>query len=459
MPPPTSTTSTSGCAATRVAPVVARARRARRRRRPAAPRAARRSGSPAVARRLQRQLARHLVERRRHGEHDVLLGERRGEASRPRRRAGGASDARRRVDRRDARHVVGARPTAGSPRCGRRRRGRATTSPTRRAGPARARPARAPARRRTQSRPVRPRQVEAARPAGRARRRGRGTTAASAAARTSPGATSCGTSKTRIVRPGRACRRRRTPCWWCRGRCRRGSAPPRESARGGSVRLAHVELELPAPRAVARDAPELERADLGHVRAEADRDRAPRRRPSASSVASSGGSSSSSPCSQRSTTVPGRSSRRTDEPKKRNSRRLADDEPELRARAARPRVPSSMPNGATQSAFTGGGMPGHRRHRRLDADVVRARRAAADADAAPAAREPVVRGAVARPRGRGARRRARARRRRRARTTAPRPCASRKRAACITPPLKSTAVAPVGRDLAMAARGTRPGAA
>src|SRR5690606_41019197 len=36
----------------------------------------------------------------------------------------------------------------------------------------------------------------------------------------------------------------------------------------------------------------------------------------------------------------------------------------------------------------------HRRHRRLDADVVRARRAAADAHAAPAPREPVDRGAL-----------------------------------------------------------------
>ena len=38
--------------------------------------------------------------------------------------------------------------------------------------------------------------------------------------------------------------------------------------------------------------------------------------------------------------------------------RLADDQAELRLRACRPRVPSSMPNGATHSADSGGGMPG-----------------------------------------------------------------------------------------------------
>ena len=52
-----------------------------------------------------------------------------------------------------------------------------------------------------------------------------------------------------------------------------------------------------------------------------------------------------------------------------------------------------MPNGTTHSAFERRGQPGDRRHRALDADVVAARRAAADADAAPAARQAVVGGA------------------------------------------------------------------
>ena len=82
------------------------------------------------------------------------------------------------------------------------------------------------------------------------------------------------------------------------------------------------------------------------------------------------------------------SSRRSGSAPARRRRRRA------RRRRRRRSVPSSMPNGATQSAVIGGSTPGHRGHGALDADVVRARRAAADADAAAAPREAVVRGAA-----------------------------------------------------------------
>ena len=49
-----------------------------------------------------------------------------------------------------------------------------------------------------------------------------------------------------------------------------------------------------------------------------------------------------------------------------------------------------MPNGATVNAFNGAGKPGHRGHGGLDADIVRARDAAADADAFALPREAVV---------------------------------------------------------------------
>ena len=98
--------------------------------------------------------------------------------------------------------------------------------------------------------------------------------------------------------------------------------------------------------------------------------------PSASSVASSGGSSSSVPCSHPSTTVPGRSSRRTDDPNSRNSAGSPTTSPNS-APGSSTSVPSSMPKGARQSAFTGAAIPG-----------------TADPDAAPAAREPVDRGAL-----------------------------------------------------------------
>ena len=114
---------------------------------------------------------------------------------------------------------------------------------------------------------------------------------------------------------------------------------------------------------------------------------------SASSVTSSGPSSSrSSP--QSSISVPGGSPLRIVELRNRNSAGSPTDSPNSRP-AIGALVPSSMPNGTTHSAFSGAGKPGHRRQRALDADVVAARGAAADADAASAgARLPVVRRAA-----------------------------------------------------------------
>jgi len=66
-------------------------------------------GQPGRARGSERQLARHLVERRRHGEDHVLLGERRGEARVPR-LAQVREGARRRLDRRDLRDPVRGAP-------------------------------------------------------------------------------------------------------------------------------------------------------------------------------------------------------------------------------------------------------------------------------------------------------------------------------------------------------------
>ena len=145
-----------------------------------------------------RQLAGHLVERRRHRQHDRLPGEQSSRARapswRPTPRAGAADSA---GWPRPARlwRPRPARPTAGSAPCDRRRRGRATTSPTRPAGPAHARPARAPARRPDTRASAVPRQRRRCRAAARALPAGRETTAACGAAASSPGATSCGTRR------------------------------------------------------------------------------------------------------------------------------------------------------------------------------------------------------------------------------------------------------------------------
>src|SRR5262249_60828484 len=75
------------------------------------------------------------------------------------------------------------------------------------------------------------------------------------------------------------------------------------------------------------------------------------------SVVSSGGSSSSSPSLQPSTTVPGTSVGRTEDPKKRNDAGSPTTSPNSTSGSVAS-LPSSIPNGATHSAFTGGAMPG-----------------------------------------------------------------------------------------------------
>ncbi len=78
---------------------------------------------PACARRRDGELARDLVERRRHGEHDVLRGERLVGMRRVPHGAQVREVARRRGDRREARDVVAGAPGQDGARCGRRRRG------------------------------------------------------------------------------------------------------------------------------------------------------------------------------------------------------------------------------------------------------------------------------------------------------------------------------------------------
>ena len=151
-----------------------------------------------------------------------------------------------------------------------------------------------------------------------------------------------------------------------------------------------------------------------------------------------GASSSSSSPFQRSSAVPTASLRANGRAEEAEADRLADDDAEL-VRRQLGGVPSSMPNGATQSAVIGGSSPGTAGHRALDADVVRAAGAAADADAAPATRE-AVRGGAARDREIevGPLEHARRRRALALAATSPRHDATRSRrtALFITPPLK-----------------------
>ena len=105
---------------------------------------------------------------------------------------------RRRVDRRDLRHLLPAPPRAESRRCGSRRRTTATTSPTRRASPGSRRLACARALRRSLTGTVGPWQRQAARREVRPRSAGTGTTAAASVTATSCGFTSCGISRTSI---------------------------------------------------------------------------------------------------------------------------------------------------------------------------------------------------------------------------------------------------------------------
>ena len=72
---------------------------------------------------------------------------------------------------------------------------------------------------------------------------------------------------------------------------------------------------------------------------------------------------------------------------------LADDEAEL-AVGEFESVPSSIPNGDDGERFHGRGHAGNGGHGAFDADVVRARHAAANANAPAAARQPVISGAA-----------------------------------------------------------------
>ena len=269
-------------------------------------------------------------------------------------------DARRGLDRRDLPRRRPRRPTAGSPPCGRRRRDRATTWTTPPAVPARARPARArTSRRRTRARsPTAGRGCRAGR---RARLPGRRRTAASGRAATWPAATSCGTSKTRDLAAGVRVDVGAAPCWWCRDRCRRGSERPSvtdAAPRSSDVR--HSQL----PRARRAPSTAHARSRLASVPTSVTSRFEPhghRRLGSAAPVEVSSraaGSSSSSPSAQCSTTVPGVSLRRMLEPKKRKCAGSPTTRPNSASGQRRRRLPSSMPNGATHSAFTGGAMPG-----------------------------------------------------------------------------------------------------
>ena len=144
--------------------------------------------------------------------------------------------------------------------------------------------------------------VERCRPAARARRRGRGTTAASGAATRSPGADQLRDLVEDRCAP--ACTGvdvRAAPSWWCRGRCRRDSDAWRMR---GQPCVADVVLELPAP-AVARSTHHSSSVPTSVTCARASPARArPSSRGLGSSAVATGGSSSSSSRRASSTTVP-----------------------------------------------------------------------------------------------------------------------------------------------------------
>ena len=371
-----------------------RDRRARSRRRPAAPRAAsaRRAQPRAAAR--TRQLARHLVERGRHAQDDVLVGERAPGARGARRRPGGAGTAPTPRPARCAADLGAALSPHG--RIGARRSTRGWHSHDlaerdQAARHLRALRARELADDRGRAR-RRPRQRAARRPAARARRRGRGTTAASGAAATSPGATSCGISSTtmradaargstwasaELVVP------RSMPTTY-RGAASAHSAPRARCTRassGGRRRARRTTARACRPR--SRASCSVHRHQLAGVRP---------RRPRARSRPASAPSDPRRRAS--STSVPTRSSRPRRRRQEAELGRLADDQAELAAPAPRPRCPPPCRTAPRTAPCSGGAMPGHRRHRRLDADVVGARGAAADAHALAAPDQAVVRGAV-----------------------------------------------------------------
>ena len=145
-----------------------------------------------------------------------------------------------------------------------------------------------------------------------------------------------------------------------------------------------VQLQLPAPVAVRARAPQLERADLGDAALERHRRQVGRVACSSLpvSVTSSGPSSSrSSP--QSSMSAPGRSFLRIVELRKRNSAGSPTARPNSRPAIARARAFFHAERHDAER-FERRREAGHGRQRALDADVVAARRAAADAHAAPA---------------------------------------------------------------------------
>src|SRR5215207_2172926 len=153
------------------------------------------------------------------------------------------------------------------------------------------------------------------------------------------------------------------------------------------VLLPDVELELPALRAVARDAPDFERADLRHARLKADGqhrvllafelERDLERAQLLYLVA---------PVLDEAADLVGLAHRRAEEAELGG---LADHEAELAPGdgGLRPLLHAERHDA---QRLERGGQPRHGRHGALDADVVGARRAAADADAAAALGTAVV---------------------------------------------------------------------
>src|SRR5215207_7279999 len=153
------------------------------------------------------------------------------------------------------------------------------------------------------------------------------------------------------------------------------------------VLLPDVELQLPALRAVARDAPDFERADLRHARLKADgQDRVLLAVHLQRDFERAQLFDLVAPVLDDGTYLVGLAHRRAEEAELGG---LADDEAELapRDRGLRPLLHAE---GHDAQSLERGGQPRHGRHGALDADVIGAGRAAADADAAPALGPAVV---------------------------------------------------------------------
>ena len=272
-----------------------------------------------------------------------------------------SEEARRGVDGRQLRARRQAPQGRNARRAIDRRIRRATTSPTRSAAPAPARPDRARTRR--------PRSSGVSRPTAGAPARRRCSAAVGeieerrqrrAAARSRPRRRAA--ARRRCARRLGVRRPRRAPSWWCRDRCRSSSSPSDGSVGSRSRMFSssfHRERRAALAGATRRSlhAPQLERADLGHPALERDRHRRSFLSPSTGSVTSSG---AQSPRGRRPSP---RSARRPGRPS--GSSSSGTGTPPARRRPARTRrfgiaalVPSSMPNGTTQSALSGAGMPG-----------------------------------------------------------------------------------------------------